>query len=66
MHILQEWFSNRITEFANDLGKPITITNGLAINSTSDIIKVLTNLALDFDEIADTCLLVLHLEVIYT
>lgn len=26
-------------------------------------IKVLTNLALEFDELANTCLLVLHLEV---
>lgn len=67
----QEWFSNRISEFANDLRKPVT--NGLTINQTSDnspviikdgTIKVLTNLALEFDDLANTCLLVLHLEVI--
>lgn len=67
---IQEWFSNRISEFANDLRKPLT--NGLTINQNSDnspviikdgTIKVLTNLALEFDDLANTCLLVLHLEV---
>lgn len=65
-----EWFSSRISEFANDLKRPL---NGL--NSTGNAeyaspvaiqdgtIKVLTNLALEFDELANTCLLVLHLEV---
>lgn len=67
----QEWFSNRITEFANDLRKPIT--NRVCLSPSSDIsspviikdgtIKVLTNLALEFDDLANTCLLVLHLEV---
>ncbi|KAL5273771.1 EXOC4 family protein [Megaselia abdita] len=64
-----EWFSSRISEFANDLRRPM---NGLNTNGNSEYlpvtiqdgtIKVLTNLALEFDELANTCLLVLHLEV---
>lgn len=67
----QEWFSHRITEFANDLRKPIP--NRVCSETNNDIdspvtikdgtIKVLTNLALEFDDLANTCLLVLHLEV---
>lgn len=65
-----EWFSSRISEFANDLRRPIL--NGMNVNSGGEYgsvtikdgtIKVLTNLALEFDELANTCLLVLHLEV---
>ncbi|XP_055641900.1 exocyst complex component 4 isoform X2 [Toxorhynchites rutilus septentrionalis] len=65
-----EWFAGRITDFANDLRKPIV--NGLlsvgGINSSpvvvkDGMIKVLVNLALEFEELANTCLLVLHLEV---
>lgn len=69
--IFQEWFSHRITEFANDLRRPIS---NRACSPTADdldasviikdgTIKVLTNLALEFDDLANTCLLVLHLEV---
>lgn len=66
-----EWFANRIADFANDLKKP-NVTNGMTGSQTpSDTstavkdgtIKVLTNLALEFEELANTCLLVLHLEV---
>jgi len=39
----------------NELAQPIIVKDGT--------IKVLTNLALEFDELANTCLLVLHLEV---
>uniref|UniRef100_A0A182PSL1 Exocyst complex component Sec8 n=1 Tax=Anopheles epiroticus TaxID=199890 RepID=A0A182PSL1_9DIPT len=79
-----EWFASRITEFAQDLKKPIV--NGLVtaspvstpgspspagtatiVNSPvivkDGMIKVLINLALEFEELANTCLLVLHLEV---
>uniref|UniRef100_A0A182Y3Q7 Exocyst complex component Sec8 n=1 Tax=Anopheles stephensi TaxID=30069 RepID=A0A182Y3Q7_ANOST len=79
-----EWFANRITEFAQELKKPIV--NGLVtaspvstpgspspagtatiVNSPvivkDGMIKVLINLALEFEELANTCLLVLHLEV---
>ncbi|KAI8129471.1 Exocyst complex component 4 [Lucilia cuprina] len=58
-----EWFSARISEFANDLRRPLGngLTTGVAVNDGT--IKVLTNLALEFDELANTCLLVLHLEV---
>ncbi|XP_052897545.1 exocyst complex component 4 isoform X3 [Anopheles moucheti] len=79
-----EWFASRITEFAQELKKPIV--NGLVTaspvstpGSTSPagtativnspvivkdgMIKVLINLALEFEELANTCLLVLHLEV---
>lgn len=69
--LFQEWFSHRITEFANDLRKPIS--RSPCLESSNDIdssvtvkdgtIKVLTNLALEFDDLANTCLLVLHLEV---
>ncbi|XP_053679714.1 LOW QUALITY PROTEIN: exocyst complex component 4 [Anopheles nili] len=79
-----EWFANRITEFAQDLKKPIvngmvaaspvstpgsplpagtaTIVNSPVIVKDG-MIKVLINLALEFEELANTCLLVLHLEV---
>lgn len=70
-YIPKEWFSSRITEFANDLRRPIS--NHACLSTNSDIsspvlikdgtIKVLTNLALEFDDLANTCLLVLHLEV---
>lgn len=69
-----EWFAYRINEFASNLKKPINFAN--KIGSTSlpaelmqpvvikdGMIKVLTNLALEFDELANICLLVLHLEV---
>lgn len=65
-----EWFSLRISEFARDLRKPIA--SGLASNVdmlcgpvtvNEGTVKVLANLALEFDELANTCLLVLHLEV---
>ena len=56
-----EWFSGRISEFANDLRRPLG--NGLTTGVADGTIKVLTNLALEFDELANTCLLVLHLEV---
>lgn len=70
-----EWFSYRITEFANDLRNPIIFNEKLYTESSDNkiiipqftindgTIKVLTNLALEFDELANTCLLVLHLEV---
>lgn len=62
-----EWFSVRISEFARDLKKPIA--SGLSSGDllcgpvNEGTIKVLANLALEFDELANTCLLVLHLEV---
>lgn len=70
-HHLQEWFSHRISEFANDLRKPIANRACSPKNDDLDssvivkdgTIKVLTNLALEFDDLANTCLLVLHLEV---
>lgn len=64
-----EWFSGRISEFASELRRPLvndlnTLPNGAAISTIKDgTIKVLTNIALEFDELANTCLLVLHLEV---
>uniref|UniRef100_A0A182QEV9 Exocyst complex component Sec8 n=1 Tax=Anopheles farauti TaxID=69004 RepID=A0A182QEV9_9DIPT len=79
-----EWFASRITEFAQELKKPIvngfvtaspistpgspspagtaTIVNSPVIVKDG-MIKVLINLALEFEELANTCLLVLHLEV---
>ena len=58
----QEWFALRISEFARDLKKPIG-SGDLNVTVNEGTIKVLTNLALEFDELANTCLLVLHLEV---
>ncbi|XP_026850554.1 exocyst complex component 4 isoform X5 [Drosophila persimilis] len=65
-----EWFSCRVSEFANDLRRPmVNGLNAVSAECTADItvkdgtIKVMTNLALEFDELANTCLLVLHLEV---
>lgn len=66
-----EWFSSRISEFANELRNP-SFNEKMSPSNHDDIpmatvkegtIKVLTNLALEFDELANTCLLVLHLEV---
>lgn len=59
---IQEWFSYRISDFANELRLPVIGTNESVIIKDGTI-KVLTNLALEFDELANTCLLVLHLEV---
>lgn len=68
-----EWFAYRITDFATDLKKPIAssvagnvevpaeLTQPITIKDGT--LKVLTNLALEFDELANICLLVLHLEV---
>jgi len=73
-----EWFAYRINEFATNLKKPINCISksanisNLPAELTQPIvikdgtIKVLTNLALEFDELANICLLVLHLEVIVT
>lgn len=65
-----EWFSVRVSEFANDLRRPLingmhSATAECAANIAikDGTIKVMTNLALEFDELANTCLLVLHLEV---
>lgn len=66
-----EWFSYRITEFANDLRRPIyyekvspsTPDTDTHFTINDGTIKVLTNLSLEFEELANTCLLVLHLEV---
>lgn len=69
-----EWFAYRINEFASDLKKPINCTSKSSnvtlptemmqpITIKDGTIKVLTNLALEFDELANICLLVLHLEV---
>ena len=69
-----EWFAYRITEFASGLKKPINFagkSGGTTLPAElmqpvvikDGMIKVLTNLALEFDELANICLLVLHLEV---
>ncbi|EDW83911.1 uncharacterized protein Dwil_GK13863 [Drosophila willistoni] len=65
-----EWFSARVSEFANELRRPLVNgLNAISAECTANIaikdgtIKVMTNLALEFDELANTCLLVLHLEV---
>lgn len=57
-----EWFACRIADFAHDLRQPAA-GGETPVASVDGTIKVLTNLALEFDELANTCLLVLHLEV---
>lgn len=69
-----EWFAYRINEFATNLKRPISFTSksghttlpaelNQPVIIKDGMIKVLTNLALEFDELANICLLVLHLEV---
>lgn len=69
-----EWFAYRINEFASNLKKPINFAGKSGTTTLpaelmqpviikDGMIKVLTNLALEFDELANICLLVLHLEV---
>lgn len=57
-----EWFALRISDFANDLRQPLGV-GSVTADHVDGTIKVLTNLALEFDDLANTCLLVLHLEV---
>lgn len=69
-----EWFAYRINEFASNLKRPISFASksghtilpaelNQPVIIKDGMIKVLTNLAMEFDELANICLLVLHLEV---
>lgn len=72
-----EWFAYRINEFASELEKPVSVgqngINNSGITLPAELLqpiiikdgttRVLKNLALEFDELANICLLVLHLEV---
>lgn len=62
---MQEWFSASMIRLANDL-HPHSNTGESKQNMPivkESSIKCLLNLAHEFDELANTCLLVLHLEV---
>ena len=65
--LLQEWFGGCIVKFASSL--PVKSSSSSIMVSgevppVSDAsVQTLTSLAKDFEELAHTCLLVLHLEV---
>lgn len=66
-YLLQEWFGTCIVKFATSL--PVkSSSSGILVSGevppVSDAsVQTLTSLAKDFEELAHTCLLVLHLEV---
>lgn len=62
-----EWFSVRMLQFASEFRKEPTSSPLISIGSTPAIppgvLHNLTSTAQEFDELANTCLLLLHLEV---
>lgn len=64
-----EWFSVRILQFASDLRHEPSLSpnnNGSGDKPppvSASTLQTLTSIGQDFDELANTCLLVLHLEV---
>lgn len=65
-----EWFSVRILQFASDLRHEPSLSpnNGSGDKPppvSGPTLQNLTSIGQDFDELANTCLLVLHLEVSY-
>jgi len=69
--VLQEWFSTSILLFASEL--PSAPASSPSVQITSEgipampesSVQALMLLAQEFEELANTCLLVLHLEVSY-
>lgn len=64
----QEWFSHRIREFSKSLSSVSNNSDasngiGAVMTQSEGTMKVLENIAIEFEEISNTCLLVLHLEV---
>lgn len=60
----------RIFQFASGFRHEPTVSpsanNGLHVEAVSPaVLQLLTSIAQDFDELANTCLLLLHLEVIF-
>lgn len=64
---LQEWFGGCIVKFASSLPVKSSSTGILVSGEVPPVsdasVQTLTSLAKDFEELAHTCLLVLHLEV---
>ncbi|KAF5272310.1 hypothetical protein FQR65_LT04968 [Abscondita terminalis] len=64
-----EWFSVRMLQFASEfrqephLGTPSANANEHQLTVAPATLHQLTSIAQDFDELANTCLLLLHLEV---
>ncbi|XP_017776973.1 PREDICTED: exocyst complex component 4 [Nicrophorus vespilloides] len=63
-----EWFSVQMFQFASDFRQDPTLsptTNALdaSVTISPNTLQQLTSVAQDFDELANTCLLLLHLEV---
>lgn len=77
----QEWFSRRVVQFTSQLQRSLStnqvgassdsvpsicVTNADGIPAVPEgTVIALENLAHEFEELANTCLLVLHLEVRY-
>ena len=61
MRYAQEWFAAHIQEFANIITRSSASESLLALPESN--VQTLLELAKDFEDLADTCLLVLHLEV---
>lgn len=67
--VLQEWFAGCIYTFANELPRlsptqPIVrVMSELGPMAQNGTVDGLQQLAKEFEDLADTCLLVLHLEV---
>lgn len=62
-----EWFGTRILSFASELRREPNLSPGAAGDRpppvSNSTLQNLTSIGQDFDELANTCLLVLHLEV---
>lgn len=63
-----EWFAVRVLRLANEFRcDPSVFNNGDQLPMppvSSATLQALTGIGQDFDELANTCLLVLHLEVL--
>jgi ribose/xylose/arabinose/galactoside ABC-type transport system permease subunit len=69
--MLQAWFSTSILLFASDLPSVSASSPGVQVTSEGisalpeSSVQALMQLTQEFEELANTCLLVLHLEVSY-
>lgn len=69
--LLQEWFSTSVLLFASELPRASATSPGIQVSSEGipampeSSVQALMQLAQEFEELANTCLLVLHLEVRY-
>ncbi|XP_023930065.1 exocyst complex component 4 [Lingula anatina] len=63
LHESLEWFSNKMKEFVHNLPASPRVAVGKGCQFSKETMQSLLTLAQDFQELADMCLLVLHLEV---